>query len=189
MSLYPATPTPQIPYVVIPRWKTITANFDNGAEQRKAKQSYAQFDMTLTYDVLIPSEFQTIWNFYNARKGSFEAFYCKLWESADYKNIYIATADGSYTTFDIPGYSTSARTLYVNGVSQGSGFNYLTGGGVEGSDRIQFSPAPLQGTILTIDFTGYLRNRCRFKDDQLSREMFSAMLFKTGLSLKGLNFL
>jgi hypothetical protein len=189
MAQYPTSPLPQLPYTISPRWKTIISTFDSGDEQRKQKRSFPVFDVVLTYDVLTLAEFQSLWNFYQSMAGAFGFFYFYAIESAAYTGLPVGIGDGTITTFDIPGKSTSSRTLYVNGVSQGSGFSYLTGGGAESSDRVQFNTAPLAGQVITIDFTGYLRIRCRFKADTLSRQMFEIMLYKTGIELQGLNLL
>jgi hypothetical protein len=186
--LYPTTPVPQFPYSVSPRWKTIITTFDTGAEQRRSKRPFAQYDVTLTYDVITVAEMQTLWNFYQSAKGSYMPFFFYCYESAAYANLLVGTGDAVTTIFDLPGKSTSSRTLYVNGAVQSSGFSYLTGGGQENSDRVQFTVAPAIGAIISADFTGYLRIRCRFKNDTLSRQMFEALLYKTGIELQGLNF-
>ncbi|MGA2332297.1 MAG: DUF2460 domain-containing protein [Syntrophales bacterium] len=189
MAQYPTSPVPQVPYTITPTWKTIITGFDNGAEQRKQKRAFAKYDVTLTYDVLLVSEIQALWNFYQSQKGAFGAFFFYALESAAYTNLAVGIGDASTLTFDIPGKSTSSQSVYVNGVIQSSGITILVGGGQENSDRVQFNAAPALGAVISCDFTGYLRIRCRFKNDQLSRQMFEALIYKTGIELQGLNLI
>ncbi len=192
MSLYPESPAPEFSAIFKARWKTIISPFDNGKEVRKQKQFFAQYDMSFLYNLLTPAEFQTLWNFYQARKGAYESFYAYAVDSADYDALYVATADGVLSTFDIPGKSTSAQSIYINGVLQSGvspvAYTVLVGGGQEDSDRVQFVSTPTIGSVITCDFTGYLRNRCRFRVDEITRELFSVAIYKTGLELKGLSF-
>jgi len=188
MALFPNTPAPSWSVVTVQRWRTIVTPFDGANERRMQKDAYPKFDMVLAYKLLSKSEIQTFWNFYNARRGAYEAFYVYALDTADYKGLFVATADGSTTTFDIPGKSTSEQSIYLNGILQSSGYSILTGGGTENSDRVEFSSAPPEGTVISCDFTGYLRNRCRFEEDSMSWEWFSVACHTTGLQLKGLRF-
>jgi len=186
MATFPTSPRPLHPYVVTPVWKTLISDYEGGAEQRRQKWLYAKYDITLKYQKLSNANAQILWAFYMARKGACESFYFYDLYVADHIGLYIATADGILDVFDIPGASTSARTLYENGSEVSSGFSYLTGGGDGDADRVEYTAAPASGTIITIDFTGYLRIKCRFKEDRLSRENFMTTLFRYGLELKGL---
>lgn len=191
MAQYPTSPVPEVPYTISPRWKTIITTFDTGAEQRKQKRAFPVFDVVLTYDVLTLAEMQLLWNFYQAQAGSYGAFYFYALESAAYVGLPVEIGTGAATVFDIPGKSTSSQKIYVAGVLKTLTVDYtiLTGGGAESSDRVQFVTAPALAAVITCDFTGYIRIRCRFKNDTLSRQMFEAMIYKTGLELQGLNFL
>jgi len=187
MAEYPTTPKPQYPYDLIVNWKTITTAFDSGKEQRRQKQTYAKYDVGLTYNQVSDSDFQTIWNFYTARKGSFEAFYFYTLATSDYDGLFIGTGNASTVTFDLPGKSTSSVTIYNNGETVSSDdYTLLTGGGTESSDRITFDTAPVLNAILTCDFTGYMRIRCRFEEDKLTKSAFAMAFYKTGIKLKGL---
>jgi hypothetical protein len=187
MALFPATPLPQYPYDISVVWKTIISAFDSGKEQRRQKQTYAKYDMSLTYNALHEADFQTLWNFYVARKGSFEAFYFYTLARFSWYGLFIWTGDGAIVTFDIPGKSTSAQVIYNNGiVVPGGDYTIVTGGGMEGSDRVTFNTAPVLNAIITCDFTGFMRIRCRFEEDKLTKEAFDGALYRTGLKLKGL---
>lgn len=187
MAQFPVSPAPQYPYDLSIVWKTIISSFDSAVEQRRQKQTYAKYDVSLIYNVLTESEFQTLWNFYVARKGAYEAFYFYTPETSDWQGLYCRTGDGATVTFDIPGKSTSAHTIYNNGiVVSPTGYTITYGGGTEGSDRVTFNVAPAQNAIITCNFTGFMRIRCRFEEDKMTKTGFIVALYKTGLKLKGL---
>jgi hypothetical protein len=192
MATFPEDPAPY-EFEIEPEWKTIVTDISDGSEQRKQKRSYAKYNVRLKFDYteVDVDEMEDIWNFYIARKGSYEAFYIyDFMVSMDHLGLYVGTGDGSTTTFDIPGRSTSITQVYKDNF--GIGFFWWvshSGGGAGNSDRITFDNAPDEGVIVTVDFTGYLRIRCRFADDNLSRETFLGIAFGFGISLEGLNTL
>jgi hypothetical protein len=187
MSEFPTSPIPKHPYEITAVWKTIITAFDAANEQRRQKQAFAKYDVNLVYDRLTDAEIMTLWNFYQARKGAYEAFYFYTLETSGWEGLYIGTGDGTTVTFDLPGKSTSSHTIYSNGSEVDSGdYTILTGGGAGNSDRITFDVAPVSNTIITCDFTGYMRIRCRFEEDRMTKQWFEYVLFRTGLKLKGL---
>lgn len=183
MELYPTIPVPNYPLTVTPVWNTAISK--NGT-QRRRRWLYAKYDVVVKYTALESANSKILWAFYMARNGSFEAFYIIDYYAYDHVGLYIATGDSSTTIFDIPGQSTSSRTLYVNGVETATGFTYLSGGGDGSSDRVEFTTAPSLGAIITIDFTGYLRIKCRFANDYLDRVNFTTSLMQYGVELTGL---
>jgi hypothetical protein len=58
--------------------------------------------------------------------------------------------------------------------------------GTDGADRVTFQVAPTDGAQITYNFTGTLKIRCRFAEDNMTYETFFDRLFYTGLGLKGL---
>lgn len=171
---------------IIPVFRTIISPFDTDNEQRVAKRQFAIFDVKVRFPRLSQADARLVWDFYCARKGSFQSFYWFAPESDEYKGLYVCTADGVTETFDLPGKSTASRTLYENGVVKSSGFSYLTGGGEGNADRIQFTGAPAAGNVYSIDMAGILRVKCRFREDRLPKEYFDHLLYQMGLDLKGL---
>lgn len=190
MALYPETPIPQYPYDITEVWKTTITPFDSGREQRRQKQVFPKYDIAFSYNTLTLTEFNLLWNFYHARRGSYEAFYVYLpdQEPALWEGLGVGTGDGSTTIFDLPGKSTSSQKIYINGVEQVVTVQYsiLIGGGAENSDRVRFVTAPAVNEIISCDFAGYMRNRCRFANDKMTRTQFAHALYSTGLELKGL---
>jgi len=186
MAEFPTTPVPKFPITVKQVWNTIVTPFDSGTEQRRQKQAFPKYDIELLFDILSKTEFAALWNFYTARRGSYEAFYFyTIPATEDFDGLYVDVGNGSTTIFDLPGKSTSAQSIYLDNVLQTTGYSILTGGGAENADRVSFTSAPTAGQVITCDFTGYQRIHCRFESDEIAKEMFSVQLYRTGLKLKG----
>lgn len=187
MAEFPSTvPPKQDGYDLSVEWNTIITQMDSGLEQRRQKWTFPKYNIELTFDLLSSTDAATLWNFYIARNGRSEAFYFYDKESLAWTGLYIGVGDGSTQTFDLPGKTTTSQTIYVDGVSE-AGVTILTGGGAESSDRVTFTVAPATGEILSCDLTGYLRIRCRFEEDKMTRRMFLDAIYRTGLKLKGLH--
>jgi len=186
MPLFPASPIPTLPASITAQWKTIISQFDSGREQRRQKWVQPRFNMSLLYNLLEETDIRALWTFYMARKGSWEAFNVYDWLSATWTDLYIGTGDGTTLIFDIPGKTTSSQSIYLDGALQSSGYSILTGGGSDNADRVSFTVAPTVNQIITCTITGYLRITCRFAEDKMSREVFEAALYRTGLELTGL---
>ena len=118
MAKYPTTPIPSYEHVTQARYKTVISIFDDGNEQRRQKWTAPQYDITLQYNAIRATAMSTIWNFFEARKGAYEAFHYYIgeaWgEKQDVKGAYIAVADGTATAF----------TLQAAGKGTMAGFNY-----------------------------------------------------------------
>jgi hypothetical protein len=186
-KVFPASPIANYPFDLEAEWMTIVSPFDGGNEQRRRKIQFPRYNMTLTWNNLTAAEMATLWNFYNSCSGAYETVYYVLPWIETFTGLYVNTGDGSATIFDLPGVSTSSRAIYLNGTVQGGGFSYLPGGGVANADRVSFTGAPAAGVVITADFTGYFRNKCRFKNDRMSRRLFEVLSFSTGVEMKGLS--
>jgi len=186
MAVFPTSPEYGYPVVFTPVWNTLKSGYENGSEQRRQKWLYPKYDITIRFNALTEADAKTIYEFYMARNGSYESFYFFDPYAFNHVGLYVGTGDGVEDIFDIPGKSTSVYTHYENGDVVTSGFSVLTGGGDGEADRIDYTTAPPAGTIITIDFTGYLRAKVRFKDDAMDRNNFTTNLFRYGLELKGL---
>ena len=190
MAEYPSTVAYNVPFSVNHLWKTLTSNFDDqGKEKRRRKWLYPKRDISLVYNNNISYiEARTLWQFYLDRHGSYNAFSFFFSESDTYEGEYIGTGDGSTVLYDLPGKSTSTRTVYVAGSTMSTGTDYIPSAGVggDGADIITFLVAPADGDRITLDFSGLLRVTCRFNEDQLSYEQFYLRLTQMGVQLKGL---
>lgn len=188
MATFPSDPVPIFPVTIEQEWKTVITGMDGQNEQRKQKSAFARYNATVKYTSLSKSEIRALWDFYRQRCGALEAFWFFDLVTDDWDGIYVAVSDGEATIWDLPGKSTSAQTIYLNGAECPEGYyTILEGGGDGGADRIQSDiGAWTAGMTITADFTGYLRCKVRFAQDKMTRELFTAALFTTGLELKGL---
>src|SRR4030042_1299814 len=188
MAVFPATPKPNYPVEIEPEWAPLISRVDTGGEQRKQKSLFPRYNVRLTYKALSNANLQTLWEFYHARKGAYEAFYFFDLISLIHIDQYVCTGDGTTEIFDLPGKSTSSHKIYYNGILQTLTTDYviLTCGGDGDADRVDFVSPPAAGAVITTEFAGYLRIRARFEEDKLNRQMFYAHLYTTGISLKGL---
>jgi uncharacterized protein (TIGR02217 family) len=175
-------------------FKTLISNFnEEGAEQRKQKWLYPKRDFTLEYKYITKTNMETLWAFYIARKGSYGAFNFFMPEPlADYPSYikeYVGTGDGSTTVFNCPSKAGTSVTVYKGGAALtggGSDYTFSSEGGADGADKITMTAAPDSGEYLTISFTGALKIRCRFAEDNLSWEDFQDRVATVGIKLKGI---
>jgi hypothetical protein len=78
----------------------------------------------------------------------------------------------SSKTFELPSKSTNndaSLIAYIDGVATAKTF--VSGGGAGGADRIVFASTPADGSLITADFTGYLRMLAHL-DDKFRSEYF-----------------
>mgnify|MGYP001113681206 CR=1 FL=1 len=189
MAAFPDDPVPTFSYVLEPEWKTVVTPFDSGKEQRRKKWTYAKYNVRLSYYGLASTASENLWRFYQARGGSYEAFhFFDPLPASSHVGLYVGGGDGDTTAFSLPGKEITNETIYINGSSYSSAdYNISTGAGADGSDLLNFSSgAPGSTDVITCDFNGKLRVRCRFEADNLTRENFEKSLFSYGITLKGL---
>ena len=82
-------------------------------------------------------------------------------------------------------YNQENNTVYYDDVQVEKSL-YTVNGGEDGADLISFATAPDDGARITMDFTGYLKVRCRFAEDMLDFQTFYARLVSAGIKLQGL---
>lgn len=174
-------------------FKTLIGTYDGiSKENRKQKWLYPKRDITIVYKNISLSNMQTLWQFYIARNGSFEAFNFFLpdpnYGSESYVKDYVATGDGSTIAFNLPSKSATSRTLYIDGtaLAEGAFWTFAEGAGADGADKATFATAPSSGSRITFSFTGRLKIHCRFADDNFSMNRMYSSLISTGITLKGL---
>lgn len=192
MAKFPTSPVPSYEHVTQARFKTVISIFDDGNEQRRQKWTAPQYDISLQFNAIPTTAMQTLWNFFEARKGAYDAFSYYIGEAWSEKQTvtgaYIAVADGSATGFTLPCKNSSAVTLYQNGSAIGSSIVTVnTTAGVDDADTLSLTGlTPSSGDVLTCDFTGYQKVRCRFKEDSLARSLWERGLYKVSMEMKGL---
>jgi len=173
---------PDYGYQAIPQFRTLKLGpTDGDFIQRRRKRTSPLYKFVLKYKVLEESEMQSLWDFYLARSGSYEAFVFFDFQAFPYTGVSVGTGDGTTADFDLGAKSVSNLTVYLNG-SPTSAYTLNVGGGTDGQDSITFNSAPANGDVITADYTGrkYFP-KCIFQDDELARESFSYLLYTTGL--------
>ena len=175
------------------QFKTLVSTFDDlGVEKRKQKWLYPKRLISLTYKGISKAQAATLYQFYIARAGSYEAFnffYPETKSTNTYVTEYVGTGDGATIVFNLPSRTASAYTLYLDAAAQtagGTDWTFASQGGADSADKCTFVAAPNDGQRITFTFTGYLKVRCRFEDDKLSFENFHDRLINGGLKLQGL---
>jgi len=204
MAVYPDSSSPYAnPVLIDIRYKTLVSQFDEeGAENRKQKWLFPKRDITLRYQSISKNQAEVLWEFYCGRRGSYNSF--AWFESTGkgttsyntYSSEYVATGDSTTLIFNLPAKNSSAATqdVNINGIAvTTSDYTMAYGGGSDGEDKVSFvsvvaggAGPPVTGSIITYDFTGRLKIRCRFSDDILSIENFYDRIFNSGVKLKGL---
>ena len=184
MALFPETVFISYPLSVKETWKTLITDFETGKEQRRRKWAFPKRQVGgINYQRIDPADFKDIWAFYNARKGAYESFYFYVPEPDYWFGEFIGEGDDAEDTFDLCSKSTDEESVvvYVDGVS--SSFDFIEGGGQEGSDRAQLAVVPDVGAIITADFYGKLRLKTRFGVDNLSKEYFDYLMINSEIPL------
>jgi uncharacterized protein (TIGR02217 family) len=172
-----------------PVWDTTVQQAISGKETRVARQTYPRWKWELTYNVLRSGasfgELQQLAGFFNARQGMFGTF---LYQDADDNAVTgqaVATGDGATTAFQLirnfggfvePVLAPNAvANVYLNGVSQSSGYSVASWGGTSPGFLTFVSP-PASGVAITADFTYYWP--CRMSDDSVSFSLFMSQSYK-----------
>lgn len=169
--------------------KNIGVSFGKEAQERKKRQwDYPKRDIALKYTWISLADALTLWNFYIARGGSWEAF--KYFHSIinTYDKEFVTICNGWEYVFDLPAVNSTDYTLYLNNIPLSSPAEYTfgAGAGANGEDAVGFVVTPEVGSVVTWSFTGNLVQRCRFDDDSQSFETFYNRLSKVGIKIKGL---
>lgn len=175
---------------------TIVVKFDDkGVEQRKQKRAYVTRDVTLKYKEILKSDIRKIWQYQIDRGGSFEAFSLFLdtdlaeYMTTDiYEDEYVGSGDSAVTMFELPSKGATSYALKVNGTlkTESTHYNFTGEVGGDGEDRINFVSPPTSGEVITWDFTGFLKIRCRFQDDEMEFDDMFNLIMSSELKFRGL---
>lgn len=171
------------------RFKTLKSDFgEAGGIQRKKKHLFPRRDITLVYPWLTVSEASTLWAHYLSMAGSYGEFAWFDSVTAVYVGEYVGIGDGTQTVWNLPCKLASSISIYIDGIEQTLTTNYTIGleGGADGEDKLTMTVAPADGQRITVDFDGYLKVRCAYKEDVSDFEQFYARLVNHGVELEGL---
>lgn len=191
MATFPDTIQPEIEsYKVALNWKTLKMGMTDGDFlQRRKKRTTPLHTFTMNFRPITAAEMQTLWEFYQARSGSYEAFVFFDYKAFPYTDVSVGTGTGAALTCQLKAKSVSSLVVKVAGVTKTAGVDYSftsDGSGTNGQDKIVFLAGkyPTAGQAVTASYTGrkYLQYMI-FQDDAMSRDQFHAVLFQTGITI------
>jgi len=177
------------PIPIAPVFDTKIAQSISGREKRAAMRLWPIWEITLNWDVLRAGldgvdDLQAIEAFYVARKGAWDDFLIDLQavtgrHTDGYADdLSIATGDGRTTVFPLIRPVTRDPSVWVFGSD-------LSSVRVNGSatvyshtapNIVTFAVAPAAGAPITASYRYYLP--CRFSDDTVTFEQFSATMWQ-----------
>jgi hypothetical protein len=170
-------------------FRTLRSRFEDlGHPSRKKKWLFPRRNLPIKYKDLSKTNGRTLFQFYLDRGGGHEAFNLFFPNSDTYSGEYVGTGDGSTLIFNLPSKQAASYTLYVDNVAKtggGADYTFSSEGGADGADKVTFTVAPASGARITFTFTGYLKIRATFKEDNLDFETFYDRLVNVGMQIQG----
>lgn len=171
---------PSYPFQFETAFQTKVVEFETGSEWRGGARSFPKRRITTTYNTLTQVEMEELYGFFVSKKGAREAFSFFDPVPGNHKGEYVGRGDGSSVLFELPVRGSGSLVVYVNGVQVG--VTLLEGAGTDGVDKIQFSSAPANGSVIAADFEGKLRLTVRLESDKIPRELFYYLMYNIGVS-------
>lgn len=178
------------------QFRTLVQEFESGVITRKKKRTYPLRSFSLVYKDIDYTEVQTLYQFFIARAGMFEAFvFFDRNPNHVYVKEYVGTGDGSTTEFNLPSLNAVSYTLYIDDVAQSEGeesgssgvdWTFHAANGDDGEDTCKLAVAAAEGERITLSFTGRLKVPCIFAEDEMGFDEFWNKLVTTGIRLQGL---
>lgn len=176
---------PSFPVELNYKQKVLIEDYDSGVEQRKLKWANPLRLWTLKAEALTQSEYDSLKDFWLARKGAFDVFSFLPPKNQDrlVKAISVGTGDGVTTQFTISG----GGSAYYYRVYTGSGNRnqaYAAGSPVSAtfanndsgkSSTVTYAVAPANGVALTVDTDRYII--CRFMDGNIKMSLLAFSVF------------
>lgn len=178
---------PMLPESVTIKTRNLKGQMESGVTRVKNKWAYPLRDATLNFTQPTKAEAALLWQFYCDRLGGFEAFNYFLHYENTYSGEYVGTGDGTTTAFNLPSKSATSTAVYIDSAIKEETTDYTLdlGAGADDADRLTFAVAPVAGQRITYDFTGRLKIRGRFADDEMTYDTFWDRLVTTGLKISG----
>jgi hypothetical protein len=179
LEVYPSTPKPSYSLMLDHQFRTLVSDFESGKEQRRKMWRFPKRTFILIYKkiAMTDSGRNAVYEFFEKKAGAYESFWYFDSEKRKFIDQYVGYGDGTTDIFDLPSkITTQYPKVYVAGVEKTRTvhWDFLSGGGEGGADRIDFTPGniPTTGQLITTDLEGYLRIKGRFKDDKLTEELW-----------------
>lgn len=179
--------TPHFTYVDELEFRTLTTEFESGKTQTRALWSVPRRRFKLQFRNETLANMDSLWDFYVARKGSYEMFWFEnqnnyVGGSYMVTDEAIGTGDGSTTEFALDYYpaitTASTYTFKVAGTPVSA---TIANDNVNEVANVTFASPPGGSTALTGSYSYYYK--VRFANDRFSREALSAVAANGNLEL------
>jgi hypothetical protein len=190
---FPEDITPTVSYKYGLTFATLRSTATvSGVSQRRRGRFRGLFAASLKYENYLESNVQTLWDFYVARAGAYEAFTFTDFAGIDnspigiaWPKLYAGTTNGTGTVYEVPMKTSSSYQLYRAGALQAYTTNYLfsMATGTDGRDQVVLTAPGVAGDILEWRATGRACFNVNFVRDDLTFEGFVANMVNTGLEV------
>ena len=140
------------------QWNTDLTTFDDGSEQRRSRWANDRTIYSFSYPSMVDDQITDLWNFYRARKGSWESFYCAVPPGITFAVTQVSGTSVVLSNAIKP--SPSNITTKVNNVEL---FNCT----FDEDEKKVIYPSPQTGDI---EVTYYEMKLVRFVNDALDRD-------------------
>lgn len=183
MAAYPTSPKFNYSFGLDETFKSLISEFDGMNEQRRRLTRFPKRSVSLIYKNKLKSERDTIHDWYSTYHGAYgdssgNLFYFFDQTLRHWKDLYVGRGTGAALTLDLPSKTTTndaTLVIYEADVVQTAGddYNFVSGGGTEGADRITWIAGhyPAAGALITVDLNGYFRMKARFAEDGWSEQI------------------
>ena len=177
MAAYPSSPKFNYALGLDENFKTLISEFDGANEQRRMLIRFSKRSPSLVYQNKVKSDYDIIHDWYRTYYGAYgdssgNLFYFFDQAFRHWRDEYVGRGTGAALTLDLHSKTTTndgTLVIYEAGVVQtvSVDYNFVSGGGTEGADRITWIAGhyPVAGCLITSDFNGYLRIKARFAKD------------------------
>lgn len=194
MNVFPTTVKPSYPIEVTSEWKTLKTESETGAkEQRRQVWTFPRRSIKLKFDALTQDKADSIYNFFNLCKGSYEPFWFfwpvkesdGTWQS--YSGEYIARGDGVTTLFELPSKETeNGLNLLKNGdFETGESSDWLLFNDTGASSSKTWDTSIYEGAYsLKVSITNGLANANAVQLYQQSYSLISGVEYKLSFRAK-----
>ena len=182
MNVYPTVTGYVWAAALAPVWNSQVQKTQTGRLVTATYQQYPLYKITVQYNVLAQSDYQTLLAFFNQQQGNVVPFWFDAGPGQDtVSDQGIGTGDGTTTQFQLlrsyGGFSepvaasSGSPTAYANGTAVAATFNSPTPG------YVTFTTPPAAGAALT--WSGGYYFQCRFAKGTAEFEQFMSQLYKT----------
>lgn len=180
------------PYEEEIHYLTLVSEAENGKELRFQKWLRPRHTFRLKLEAQTPALTTSIWNFYQARKGSFDTFLFQNPNENPVTAEVVGSGDGATSVFYLGNsvgigtgdliLATGTLTLTRSIAGTGDFLAFSAYTTVDSVGQITTNAVLPTGDVLKAS-TYTFRYRVRFKDDSLSRENFAFNLWRFGIDL------